>query len=101
MIQAFNTWLEDFQLYTQIHQHIHPRAAFTDRKLITWLETQWAALKMVDQFRGGEHVEWDRLVEDRGINNKSLYKYARMTECHVDGTGRGGLPEDYGISRGY
>ena len=56
------------------------------------------------QFRGGEHVEWDRLVKDSGINNKSLYKYARMqpnTECHVDGTGRGGLPEDYGISRGY
>jgi hypothetical protein len=83
MIQAFNAWLEDFQWYTQIHQHIHPRAAFTDRKLITWLETQWAALKMVEpnipSFEEGNTLIWTDWLK---IVALIIIRYTSTPECN-------------------
>jgi len=109
MIQAFNAWLEDFQWYTQIHQHIHPRAVFTDRKLITWLETQWAALKMVEpnipSFEEGNTLIWTDWLK---IVALIIIRYTSTPECNRilsamstarDGVGCPKIMEFQGCSR--
>jgi hypothetical protein len=83
MIHAFNSWLEDFQLYTQIHQQFHPRAAFTDRKFIAWLETQWGALKLAESdipsYGEGNTLsgtDWLKIVA------LIIYRFTSTPECN-------------------